>query len=50
MTSSPFMENLRQKDLQVLCMVDPVDEYAGQSAQSIGLKEIEIHNKGGLGS
>ena len=39
MTSSTFMENLRQKDLQVLYMVDPADEYAGQSAQSITTKE-----------
>merc|ERR1719374_457755 len=37
-SSSPFLENLRKKGLEVLYMVDPVDEYAVQH-----LKEYDGH-------
>ena len=42
-SSSPFLENLRKKGLEVLYMVDPVDEYAVQQ-----LKELKSTTKEGL--
>merc|ERR1711936_422250 len=33
-SSSPFLESLRKKGLEVLYMVDPVDEYAFSSSRN----------------
>merc|ERR1712017_48771 len=41
-SSSPFLESLRKKDLEVLYMVDPIDEYGVQQLKEFdGKKKIE---------
>merc|ERR1712136_477790 len=47
-SSSPFMENLRQKGLEVLYMVDPVDEYAVQQLKEFDGKKLKSTTKEGL--
>merc|ERR1711912_16189 len=41
-SSSPFLENLRKKGLEVIYMVDPIDEYSVQQLKEFDGKKIEI--------
>merc|ERR1711950_68776 len=47
-SSSPFLENLRKKGLEVLYMVDPVDEYAVQQLKEFDGKKLKSSTKEGL--
>merc|ERR1712139_216425 len=47
-SSSPFIETLRKKGLEVLYMVDPVDEYAVQQLKEFDGKKLKSCTKEGL--
>merc|ERR1712192_4409 len=47
-SSSPFLENLRKKGLEVIYMVDPVDEYAVQQLKEFDGKKLKSTTKEGL--
>merc|ERR1712174_109005 len=47
-SSSPFIEALRKKGLEVLYMVDPVDEYAVQQLKEFDGKKLKSVTKEGL--
>merc|ERR1711862_750540 len=47
-SSSPFLESLRKKGLEVLYMVDPVDEYAVQQLKEYDGKKLKSTTKEGL--
>merc|ERR1712182_102218 len=47
-SSSPFLETLRKKGLEVLYMVDPVDEYAVQQLKEFDGKKLKSTTKEGL--
>merc|ERR1712096_222002 len=47
-SSSPFLENLRKKGLEVLYMVDAVDEYAVQQLKEFDGKKLKSTTKEGL--
>merc|ERR1712139_717857 len=47
-SSSPFLEDLRKKGLEVLYMVDPVDEYAVQQLKEFDGKKLKSTTKEGL--
>merc|ERR1712185_508618 len=47
-SSSPFLECLRKKGLEVLYMVDPVDEYAVQQLKEYDGKKLKSTTKEGL--
>merc|ERR1711966_47122 len=47
-SSSPFLENLRKKGLEVIYMVDPVDEYAVQQLKEYDGKKLKSTTKEGL--
>merc|ERR1711907_113902 len=47
-SSSPFLEQLRKKGLEVLYMVDPVDEYAVQQLKEFDGKKLKSTTKEGL--
>merc|ERR1711941_72321 len=47
-SSSPFLENLRKKGLEVMYMVDPVDEYAVQQLKEFDGKKLKSTTNEGL--
>merc|ERR1712167_32806 len=47
-SSSPFLETLRKKGLEVMYMVDPVDEYAVQQLKEFDGKKLKSVTKEGL--
>merc|ERR1711865_925305 len=47
-SSSPFLETLRKKGLEVMYMVDPVDEYAVQQLKEFDGKKLKSTTKEGL--
>merc|ERR1711877_103457 len=47
-SSSPFLETLRKKGLEVLYMVDPIDEYSVQQLKEFDVKKLKSVTKEGL--
>merc|ERR1712038_589489 len=47
-SSSPFLESLRKKGLEVLYMVDPIDEYTVQQLKEFDGKKLKSTTKEGL--
>merc|ERR1711971_539051 len=47
-SSSPFMESLRKKGLEVMYMVDPIDEYTVQQLKEFDGKKLKSITKEGL--
>merc|ERR1711866_42492 len=47
-SSSPFLEVLRKKGLEVIYMVDPIDEYAVQQLKEFDGKKLKSTTKEGL--
>jgi molecular chaperone HtpG len=45
---SPFLETLRKRDLEVLYLVDPIDEYAVQQLREYDGKKLQCVTKEGL--
>jgi len=45
---SPFLETLRKRDLEVLYLVDPIDEYAVQQLREYEAKKLQCVTKEGL--
>merc|ERR1711904_1867 len=47
-SSSPFIETLRKKGLEVLYMIDPIDEYCVQQLKEFDGKKLKSTTKEGL--
>merc|ERR1712139_590622 len=47
-SSSPFLENLRKKGLEVIYMTDPIDEYGVQQLKEFDGKKLKSVTKEGL--
>merc|ERR1711967_25328 len=47
-SSSPFIETLRKKGIEVLYMVDPIDEYGVQQLKEYDSKKLKSVTKEGL--
>ncbi|CAE7203706.1 HSP90 [Symbiodinium sp. CCMP2592] len=47
-SSSPFLETLRKKGIEVLYMIDPVDEYSVQQLKEFDGKKLKSTTKEGL--
>merc|ERR1712146_443897 len=47
-SSSPFIETLRKKGMEVLYMIDPIDEYAVQQLKEFDGKKLKSVTKEGL--
>merc|ERR1712113_1204675 len=47
-SSSPFLESLRKKGLEVIYMVDPIDEYTVQQLKEFDGKKLKSTTKEGL--
>merc|ERR1712201_52257 len=47
-SSSPFIETLRKKGIEVLYMVDPIDEYCVQQLKEFDGKKLKSTTKEGL--
>merc|ERR1719183_2208159 len=47
-SSSPFIETLRKKGIEVLYMVDPIDEYCVQQLKEYDSKKLKSVTKEGL--
>lgn len=45
---SPFIQNLKKRDIEVLFMFDPIDEYMVQAAREYDDKELVCCSKDGL--
>merc|ERR1712224_998825 len=47
-SSSPFIETLRKKGMEVMYMIDPIDEYAVQQLKEFDGKKLKSVTKEGL--
>merc|ERR1712097_117563 len=47
-SSSPFIETLRKKGIEVIYMIDPIDEYCVQQLKEYDGKKLKCCTKEGL--